>query len=700
MFLSLVNNLNFQRLSTIVRKTSACQLSIVSFFALLVGTAHATISTTTYDYDIPNGTTTITDPNNKRAKYHYDAINQLTKIEYLDSPGVPTFDYFYDATNQLERITYPGGEQIYGYDDLDRLETIKDFGQTFPLLAFRYDHRDRITWITYPDGGEVCYEYDGDSRITRVGRVVAGTTASICDEAVEKTDYGYDNRGRLSTLRYPNGITTEITYDPTTGKTLSVGHSKASGALIYQDAYTYHLGTNLYETVTRYTSSGKSVTFYDYDAYERLKTVVEESGRKTEYEYDPFGNRTQERITNVRNPNAKGGSPKAYGDYVYEYVPNSNRLDRVLLNGVELERYSYDNAGRMSQRVHASEGTTTYTFDDRGLLTRVVTPADTIDYMYDALGQRKSKTVNGQTTLYVTANLFGYSQVLMELNSDLSIKSSYVYGGLNQLKEEPNPLDRNADLYLLHEGRIGNITHAVDMNGATQHEYRYDAFGLPTVVKNTGSSQQSYGYTGQQWDAESKLLYLRARYYDPAMGRFISADPFLGRLEEPVTQNRFIYVHNNPVMYTDPSGLLATWDHWQITYDSVIAFGYGETYARSLADAVVRVDEGTQTSRPEHTNIHGGMIGDNQNIGDALSAFANLIVDPQTPLEVKIHAIQDAAAPWHLGQEWDPISNPLDALWHLLRDAFPGAGVKDQAALGTKGLLETEFFYDGGMCSN
>jgi len=55
-------------------------------------------------------------------------------------------------------------------------------------------------------------------------------------------------------------------------------------------------------------------------------------------------------------------------------------------------------------------------------------------------------------------------------------------------------------------------------------------------------------------DAESGLLYLRARYYDPAIGRFISADPYLGRMAEPVTQNRYIYVHNNPLLYSDPSG--------------------------------------------------------------------------------------------------------------------------------------------------
>ncbi|MDH5731534.1 MAG: RHS repeat-associated core domain-containing protein, partial [Gammaproteobacteria bacterium] len=70
-----------------------------------------------------------------------------------------------------------------------------------------------------------------------------------------------------------------------------------------------------------------------------------------------------------------------------------------------------------------------------------------------------------------------------------------------------------------------------------------------------GTDHLGYGYTGEQFDADTGLLYLRARYYDPMLGRFISVDPYLGRLEVPESQNRVIYVHNNPLLYTDPSGL-------------------------------------------------------------------------------------------------------------------------------------------------
>ena len=148
------------------------------------------------------------------------------------------------------------------------------------------------------------------------------------------------------------------------------------------------------------------------------------------------------------------------------------------------------------------------------------------------------------------------SHVLAELAPDMSIKASYVYAGPQLLKEEPSATDRSLDLYMLHEGKVGSITHTVDMNGSVRNEYDYDTFGTRSHVKtvDTGSNQH-FGYTGEMLDAESGLLYLRARYYDPSIGRFISADPYLGRMAEPVTQNRYIYVHNNPLLFVDPKGL-------------------------------------------------------------------------------------------------------------------------------------------------
>jgi hypothetical protein len=125
---------------------------------------------TTWNYDVPNGIVTRTEPNGIAIAYHYNAVNRLSKV-VIDTGGTPSeLNYYYDdLTDQLERQTYPGGGQLYSYDDFDRQETVSAFGA---LLHFSYNYQDRVTWIIYTGSkGAVCYEYDPDGRITRVGRV-------------------------------------------------------------------------------------------------------------------------------------------------------------------------------------------------------------------------------------------------------------------------------------------------------------------------------------------------------------------------------------------------------------------------------------------------------------------------------------------------------------------------------------------------
>lgn len=82
-----------------------------------------------------------------------------------------------------------------------------------------------------------------------------------------------------------------------------------------------------------------------------------------------------------------------------------------------------------------------------------------------------------------------------------------------------------------------------------------DEFGVST--QTSGSSGQPFGYTGEQRDGETGFVYLRARLYDPQIGRFVQRDPFAGMAGDPLSLHRYAYVQNNPVNYIDPSGLKA-----------------------------------------------------------------------------------------------------------------------------------------------
>ena len=105
-------------------------------------------------------------------------------------------------------------------------------------------------------------------------------------------------------------------------------------------------------------SCAVEVIYSRYNVGQCPALFIDLDGRKTAYEYDAFGNRTKETVTNINDAGATGGSPKAYGVYVYEYPAGSNRLSRILFNGQPQETYTYDNAGRITQRVHSTVGTT------------------------------------------------------------------------------------------------------------------------------------------------------------------------------------------------------------------------------------------------------------------------------------------------------------------------------------------------------
>jgi RHS repeat-associated protein len=106
-------------------------------------------------------------------------------------------------------------------------------------------------------------------------------------------------------------------------------------------------------------------------------------------------------------------------------------------------------------------------------------------------------------------------------------------------------------LYYMHDG-LGSGRQLVDATGDTVTNYAYDPFGVPLTG---GDAYNPYQYTGEAWDAEVELLYLRARYYQPGVGRFITKDPWPGDAERPGTLNLYVYARNNPFNLRDPSGL-------------------------------------------------------------------------------------------------------------------------------------------------
>ena len=113
-------------------------------------------------------------------------------------------------------------------------------------------------------------------------------------------------------------------------------------------------------------------------------------------------------------------------------------------------------------------------------------------------------------------------------------------------------MTRGGKTYYYQTNYRGDVVALTDSAGAVVATYEYDAYG--NLLKETGNVENPYRYAGYRYDGETGLYYLQSRYYNPETGRFLTRDTFEGFENEPLSLNKYSYVHNNPVVYVDPDG--------------------------------------------------------------------------------------------------------------------------------------------------
>ena len=164
-------------------------------------------------------------------------------------------------------------------------------------------------------------------------------------------------------------------------------------------------------------------------------------------------------------------------------------------------------------------------------------------YTYDYLGNRTSKTTNGETTYFTTDLSTGYSQVL---KAESASETIYYTRGFELISRRAGT---DAHYYLFDGGM--SVRGLTDETGVLTDTFVFDAFGNETV--RTGTTDNSYGFQGEEQDATG-LYYLRARYMDPSTGTFTSMDTYAGSLSDPMSLHKYLFANSNPVKYCDPSG--------------------------------------------------------------------------------------------------------------------------------------------------
>ena len=527
-------------------------------------------NTTNLTYDSNGNVTKITDPLSNSVQFTYDSGDNLTK---LTDPSGNSYVYEYDDNDNLTRISNPeNGTTTFSYNSYGELSTLTDAKGN--SLYFTYDGSGNLSTATNPLGGVDTYTYD------TVGRV-----ATHKDAKGNTTSYTYDDLDRLTKVNYPDGSTKTFTYDCCTlssvtdsNGTLSFEYDKTKRLTGIKDVYGKNISYDYDDAgnLTSLTYPDSKVVSYEYDAADRLKKVTDWLGNATSYTYDSAGNLTKTTYpdgSTIIHEYDNAGRLKSILDYSADATINSrfkytldalgNRTDishyqpfmatpaskngsytydndnRLLTAGTAT--FGYDNNGNLTAKTVGSSKTSYTPYLNNNMLAQVTTGGKTYSYNYDGLGNRIVK----DDTRYVVDPSVALSKILAETDSSGNITVYYVYGlGL------VSKITSEGKAYYYHYDGLGSTVAITDSSGNIVNKYAYDAFG--SVLKSEEQITNSFKYVGMfgVMDEGNGLLYMRARYYDPEVGRFINKDPIglVGGL------NLYAYVGNNPVNYVDPSG--------------------------------------------------------------------------------------------------------------------------------------------------
>ena len=446
-----------------------------------------------------------------------------------------TISYSYDALGRLIQKTWPAPASrttAYSYDSAGRPATVTD--SATGTIAMQYEGRGLLTRIDYPNGIWFTFSYDDAGRRTqRVGHDgftliyeydAAGRLWRLRDGlGVEIVRYAYDAAGRL--LREDKGNGTYTTYDyDAEGQIAHLRHYSPAGALQTFFDYTYN-------TAGRRTSmtTPAGTTSYEYDFLGQLTRVEYPGGRVVTYTYDPAGNRVT--VTDA-------GVPTNYS------TNNMNEYTQVTAT-----TYVYDADGNRISKTDAT-GVTTYEYDPENRLTRISNPSLGVwDYSYDGLGNRIEVAHDGSPSRYVH-DPRGIVDVANEYDGTGSLAARYLYGADLVSRVD----DGGASWYGFDA--LGSTALMSDAVGSASNTYSYDPFGIVLVAAAPETNPYQFdGREGVLADADG-LNYMRARFYDPSIGRFVNEDPI--GIEGGI--NLYSYANNDPISLTDPTGQgLCSW---------------------------------------------------------------------------------------------------------------------------------------------
>ncbi|OOM11653.1 RHS repeat-associated core domain-containing protein [Clostridium saccharobutylicum] len=447
-----------------------------------------------------------------------------SKIEIIENPNKnklevidQRFNYNPDGTL---KSAYTGNMQYeYDYNIEGMLETKSASGRT--LLRYTYDKNNNIKTIKDITGKTSIYSYDEVDRVKLIQDDKDATLAS----------YDYYKNDSIKSVTVGNGLKTDYTYDGD-GNVQSLVTISSNGEVLIDYNYAYDINGNRLQKV-----SSKHKNFYSYDSMNRLVDSRYDD-RCESFTYDKVGNR----LTKTTN------------DITEKYLYNAKNQLKELHNNYGINYFTYDKQGNTIKE-ETQNGNNIFEYNTLNQQVKAVTKdGNILVSRYDTEGLRAEIEENEKLTKFI----FHKENVLVETDEDYNVVSRFTRGyevAAADIADSDGDLNSEAGFKLSRHyytvDEQGSTIFITDKNQEIKNEYWYDAFG--NVLESKEQVHNRITYTGQQFDGITGQYYLRARFYNPVIGRFTQEDTYRGD-----GLNLYAYCGNNPVGYYDPSGYLCS----------------------------------------------------------------------------------------------------------------------------------------------
>ncbi|MBV8859487.1 MAG: Ig-like domain-containing protein [Acidobacteria bacterium] len=607
-----------------------------------------------YGYDADDRLKSFTDPSNRATAYEYDGAGRLRQATL---PGGATVGYTWRGDGRLERVAYPSGmERRYEYDDADRLlsvknqlggnvaeeygytydnaanretETKKIAGAVFRQASYTYDELDRLTRVAYgaePEKGLKGEYFDNsdltDLKVTRTDAAVDFNWPALSspDPSVDSETFSARWTGQLLPL-YSENYTFHVRADEgvrlwVDGQ-LVIDHWEPHPSA--EDTGTYQLtaGRKVDIKLELREETGDAEAHLSWSSQSQPKQIIPQSQLNVPpaqaapqtalaYGYDDAGNRTSEAGTDANGQTV---------NHAYTY-DDLNRLKKATgYAGGDLG-YTYDPNGNLTGVTQAGHATAGYEYDVRDQLRRALDGAgrEVGAYDYDTGRRRIGRTASGVERRYV----YNGDGLAGEYDPQGVLTAAFDYG--TDLVR--STLSGEGERWHFSDG-LGSVTALSAVSGGQPGlatRYEYGAWG---EVLLAGNSSNQFGYTGQRLDGETGLTAMGngERYYSPALGRFIQQDSLAGRLAEVQTLNRYAYVRNNPLRFTDPTGheTYDSWSNWLLNKTADL-FSFADP-SDGKGDFAAAAREGGFAMKAAFSVVSFMSFGRNKSIDQAVSEY-------------------------------------------------------------------------------